>query len=89
MARVLNRPTTIRRLSLSRRTNHPAHSQPALPLDFVTDVWPWGRRFRILVDDFTREALAPFVDISIGRLFQCLVSVHVPGFGCYTCLADD
>ncbi len=37
-------------------------------LDFVTDALSWGRRFRILavVDDFTCEALALVVDISIG-----------------------
>ncbi len=37
-------------------------------LDFVADVLSWGRRFRVLaiVDDFTREALAPVVDTSIG-----------------------
>jgi putative transposase len=37
-------------------------------LDFVADVLSWGRRFRVLaiVDDFTREALALVVDISIG-----------------------
>ncbi len=37
-------------------------------LDFVADGLSWGRRFRILciVDDFTREALAPVVDTSIG-----------------------
>ncbi len=37
-------------------------------LDFVADALSWGRRFRILciVDDFTREALALVVDISIS-----------------------
>ncbi len=37
-------------------------------LDFVADVLPWGRRFRVLaiVDGFTRETLALVVDTSIG-----------------------
>ena len=37
-------------------------------LDFVADALDWGRRFRVLVvlDDFTREALALIVDTSIG-----------------------
>ena len=37
-------------------------------LDFVADTLGWGRRIRVLavVDDFTREALAPVVDTSIG-----------------------
>jgi putative transposase len=37
-------------------------------LDFVADALDWGRRFRVLavVDNFTREALALVVDISIS-----------------------
>src|SRR5206468_2365780 len=52
-------------------------------LDFLSDVFGPGRRFRILavIDDFTRECLALIADTSIsgirvGRELDALVSRH-------------
>jgi putative transposase len=49
-------------------TTMPRAANERWSLDFVADVLSWGRRFRVLaiVDNFTREALAPVVDTSVG-----------------------
>ena len=46
----------------------PARAEPRWSLDFVSDSFICGRRFRILcvVDDFSRECLALVADTSIS-----------------------
>jgi putative transposase len=44
----------------------PARASQRWSLDFLSDVFGPGRRFRILADDFTRECLGLIADTSIS-----------------------